>query len=199
MAGFHGIIGRVRVVSCPVRSKLINTTRCILIITSVFISSPQARHYVLAYIQSAGYAILPLLTNLKQLARPVAKHFPNFKVGERKLIQWAQEDMTLDGDEDFMVNGPSAVPDGWNNLGVMDEYIPLKSSPVRYAHSRTTTMSSQVSASWNYSTYGSVPFEGLDVDESEVDMGPHSEGGMKRLIRSASETVTARVKQLFRH
>jgi hypothetical protein len=167
----------------------------------ILLSSPRARHYVLAHLQSAGYAILPRLSNLKQLTTPVAKHFPAFNVGERRLVRWAQEDMTLNGDEDFMINGENAEPHGWSDLEVMDEYIPLKSSPVLYAHGKKAIGSPSphvVSASWSYSTYGSVPFEGLDVDESEVDMPPTPEGRVKRFICSVSEVASTKVKGLLR-
>ncbi|KXN84125.1 hypothetical protein AN958_00450 [Leucoagaricus sp. SymC.cos] len=170
-----------------------------LIIAAVVVSSPRARHCVVAHTQSAGYAVLLLLSNIKRVIRPVKKHFPIFRVGERRLVRWAQEDMTLDGDEDFMVNGSGEEQHGWSDLGVMNEYIPLKSSPVLYANGKKTTDSpTHVSASWSYSTYGSVPFEGLDVDESDVDMGSPPESGVKRFIRSASETASLKVKGLLR-
>ncbi|KAJ3569222.1 hypothetical protein NP233_g5197 [Leucocoprinus birnbaumii] len=169
-----------------------------LITTTIVISSPQARHYILAHIQSAGYAILPLVQNLKQVTRPVAKHFPRFKVGESRLVRWAQEDMALDGDEDFMVNGSTAESHGWGDLEVMDEYVPLKSSTSFHKKTPGSPSAHAVSATWSYSTYGSVPFEGLDVDESEVDLPPKPESGMKRFLRSASETASLKVKGLFR-
>lgn len=177
---------------------LIATT---LITATILISSRQTRHYVSAHLQSAGYAILPLLYNLKHITRPVVRNFPNFKVGESRLVRWAQEDMTLDGDEDVMVNGSAGGPHGWGDLEVMDEYIPLKSSPASYAKGKSAGRSLNshiVSATWSYSTYGSVPFEGLDVDESEVDMPPRPEGGVKTFVRSASEAASMKVKGLLR-
>ena len=55
-------------------------------------------------------------------------HIPaQFRVGEGKLVRWAQEDMEILADEeDFMVN---ANANGDEDLGLIDEYIPLKPSP----------------------------------------------------------------------
>jgi len=167
---------------------------CTLTISSVLISSPRARHYAFTHLQAAGYSLLPILTNIKQLTKPVSKHFPHFRGGENRLVRWAQEDMALNGDEDFMVNG-SGTEHGWSDLGEMGEYVPLKASPVL---GKAMGSPAHVSGRWSYSTYGSTAFEGLDVDDSEVDLGPASEGSVRRFIREASGTATMRVKGLFR-
>ncbi|KAF9450377.1 hypothetical protein P691DRAFT_472076 [Macrolepiota fuliginosa MF-IS2] len=169
---------------------------CALTVASVLISSPRTRHYVLVHLQAVGYSLLPILTNIKQLTKPVSKHFPRFRVGESRLVRWAQEDMALDGDEDFMVNGSGTGNGvGWSDLDGMGEYVPLKASPVL---GKAIDSHTHVSGRWSYSTYGSTAFEGLDVDDSEVDLGPASEGSVRRFIREASGTATTRVKGLFR-
>ena len=53
-----------------------------------------------------------------------------FRVGEGVLVRWVQEDLELDGEEDFMINGGGR--DGDSLFAVDDEEeeaIPLKPSP----------------------------------------------------------------------
>jgi hypothetical protein len=50
-----------------------------------------------------------------------------FRVGESLLIRWAEEDLGIQGEEDFMVN---AREDYYNDL---DEQIPLKPSPTKFS------------------------------------------------------------------
>jgi hypothetical protein len=80
------------------------------------------------------------LTQLKSLSERVSLPFAlpqslQFRVGESRLVRWAQEDMSLGFDEaghgevDVMVNG-STGGGNWEAQG-LDEYIPLKSGSMK--------------------------------------------------------------------
>ncbi|KAF4610282.1 hypothetical protein D9613_010490 [Agrocybe pediades] len=123
----------------------------------VFASSARARHFANEKARGVTYATVPLLSTAAEKIYPIALSIqriaahslarvgaPGFRQGSSRLVQWAQEDMSLgmEGGQDVMVNGSDAydhlildqsdlaADDGWNADG-MDEYIPLRTSPGR--------------------------------------------------------------------
>lgn len=98
----------------------------------ILLTSPHARHVVAAHLKS-----IPTIVGLGSF--PSLPRSLQFRVGESRLVQWAQEDMSLgligearNGEVDTMVNGTSfgVGDDDWNSEG-LDEYIPLKSGTLR--------------------------------------------------------------------
>jgi len=81
---------------------------------------------VLAVVSSAvlgiGYLIRYPSPQVKRWVGITAKKLP-FRVGEGVLVQWAEEAMFINGEEDVMVNYEEECDP--------DEYIPLKPSPTR--------------------------------------------------------------------
>ncbi|KAF9004532.1 hypothetical protein BDQ17DRAFT_1354150 [Cyathus striatus] len=106
------------------------------IITAILITSPSARHWTNEHLHGASYAVLPLLHRAGGTLKPVQKRFKSmipktgrrFRQGESRLVQWAQEDMTLN-DIDVMVNEVDENNDDRWDVEQLDEYIPLKMSP----------------------------------------------------------------------
>ncbi|KAF6752891.1 hypothetical protein DFP72DRAFT_1132426 [Ephemerocybe angulata] len=95
---------------------------------TTIVSSPRLRHFVLEKAYSISFTLSPLASRAAGAIRTSAP----FRQGDSRLVQWAEEDMSLQ--EDFMVNGSGAYElDGedWNGTN-LDEYIPLTFSPKRY-------------------------------------------------------------------
>ena len=69
-----------------------------------------------------GYLIRYPPSNVKRWGGVTARKIP-FRVGERILVQWAEEAMFINDEEDVMVN----YEEGCDS----NEQIPLKPSPIR--------------------------------------------------------------------
>ena len=70
-----------------------------------------------------GYLIRYPPPQVKRWVGVTARKLP-FRVGEGVLVQWAEEAMFINGEEDVMVNYEESQYDS-------EEYIPLKQSPTR--------------------------------------------------------------------
>lgn len=92
----------------PVHHAIRNIMIVLAVVTSVFLGF--------------GYLIRYPPPQVKQWVGVTAKKLP-FRVGETILVQWAQEAMLINDEEDVMVN--------YEEEDDRDEYIPLKSSPTR--------------------------------------------------------------------
>jgi hypothetical protein len=109
---------------------------------SALASSARARHLFITHLQSASYAIVPILSQVRFKLQPLGHSLHSltskptsasgrFRPGDERLVRWAQEDMALDSD--VMVNGGAYdyhddEERGWDGSG---EYIPLATSPRR--------------------------------------------------------------------
>lgn len=69
-----------------------------------------------------GYLVRYPPTKVKRWVGVTARKLP-LRVGERVLVQWAEEAMFINGEEDVMVNYEEEYD--------FDEQIPLKLSPIR--------------------------------------------------------------------
>lgn len=101
--------------------------------------SPTQRQFTFIILTLSGVLVTAYLMYLPplRLRRWVKSHFVKsrksqlpFRVAEDLLVRWSEEDMGIQGEEDFMVNGRDDRDDYYN----LDEQIPLKPSPSKFSN-----------------------------------------------------------------